>query len=115
MVLVLVLVWSRLLVRVCWSILLSFVGATTIVLCGATTIVLCGATTIVLCGTHHPRWLPFHLIGWIGLWLGFGLISSDIFGLCHVCEAIILGRAVSRSISPVNELILGWVFRNELT
>jgi hypothetical protein len=107
MVLVLVLVWSRLLVRVCWSILLSFVGATTIVLCGA--------TTIVLCGTHHPRWLPFHLIGWIGLWLGFGLSSSDIFGLCQVCEAIILGRAVSRSISPVNELILGWVFRNELT
>jgi hypothetical protein len=35
--------------------------------------------------------------------------------LWQVCEAIILGRAVSRSISPVNELILGWVFRNELT
>jgi hypothetical protein len=33
------------------------------VLCGATTIVLCGATTVVLCVTHHPLWLPFHLIG----------------------------------------------------
>jgi hypothetical protein len=52
----------------------SFVlyGATTIVLCGATTLVLCGITTIVLCETQHHLWLPFHLIGWFGLWISFG-------------------------------------------
>jgi hypothetical protein len=50
-------------------------GATIVVLCGATTLDLCGATTLALCGTaplvccrtHHPLWLPFHLIGWFGL------------------------------------------------
>jgi hypothetical protein len=77
------------------SLLVSF-----FVLCGATTLVLYGTTTIVLCGTHHPLWLPFCLIGWFGLWLGFGLSSSDIFGQWQDCEAIILGRVVSRSISP---------------
>jgi hypothetical protein len=93
----------------------SFVlcGATTIVLCGATTLVLCGTTAIALCGTHHALWLSFRLIGWFGLWLGFGLSSGDIFGLWlgfglssgeiiglwQDCEAIILGGAVSQSIS----------------
>jgi hypothetical protein len=49
--------------------------------------ILCGATTLVLCGTHHPMWLPFHLIGWFGLWLGFALSSGDNLGQC--CEATI--------------------------
>jgi hypothetical protein len=50
----------------------------------------CGATTVVLCGTHHPLWLSFYLIGWFGLWLGFGISSDDFFGLWQDCEAIIL-------------------------
>jgi predicted Na+-dependent transporter len=87
------------------------VGATTLALCGTTTLVLYGATTVILYGIHHPLWLCFHLIGWFGLLLGFGLSFGDIFGLWQHCEAIILGRVVSRSISPINELILGWVFR----
>jgi hypothetical protein len=75
----------------------SFVlyGATTVVLCGATslvlyeatTLVLCGATTLILCGTHHPLWLPFCLIGWFGMWFGFGLSSGDNLG--QGCEATI--------------------------
>jgi hypothetical protein len=89
MILVLVLVWSGLLVRVCWLVLLSSVGA----------------TTLVLCGTHHPLWLSFRLICWFGLWLGFGLSSGDIFVLWQHHEAIILGRVVSQSILLVNELI----------
>jgi hypothetical protein len=65
----------------------SFVlyGTTTFVLYGATTLVLYGAAIVVLCGTHHPLWLPFHLIGWFRLWLGFGLSSGDILG--QGCEA----------------------------
>jgi hypothetical protein len=59
------------------------------VLCDATTLVLCGATTVVLCGTHYPMWLSFHLIGWFGLWLGFGLSSGDIFCLWQDHETII--------------------------
>jgi hypothetical protein len=51
------------------------------VLCGTTSLVLYGTTTIVLYGKHHPLWLSFHLIGWFGLWLGFGLSPIDIFGL----------------------------------
>jgi hypothetical protein len=67
----------------------SFVryGAITLILCGATTLVLCGTTTIVLCGTHHPLWLPFHLIGWFGVWLGFRLSFGDNLG--QGCEATI--------------------------
>jgi hypothetical protein len=61
--------------------------ATTLILCGTTTLVLCGATTVVLCGTHHPLWLPFHLIGWFGLWSGFALSSGDNLG--QGCEATI--------------------------
>jgi hypothetical protein len=60
-----------------------------LVLSRATTFVLYGATTVVLCGTYHPLWLSFSLIGWFSLWLGFGLSSSDIFGLQQDCEAII--------------------------
>jgi hypothetical protein len=59
----------------CSSILVS-----SIVLCGTTTLVLCGTTTHVLCETDHHLWLSFHLIGWFGLWLGFGLSSDDILG-----------------------------------
>jgi hypothetical protein len=57
MVLVLVLVWSGLLVQVCWSVPLSSVDnnpcplwITTPVLCGTATPVLCGTATLVLCG-----------------------------------------------------------------
>jgi hypothetical protein len=57
------------------------------VLCGETTLVLCGTTTLVLYGIHHPLWLPFCLIGWFGLWLGFGLSSGDNLG--QGCEATI--------------------------
>jgi hypothetical protein len=57
------------------------------ILCGATTLILYGTTTVVLCGTHHPLWLPFCLIGWFGLWLGFGLSSGDNLG--QGCEATI--------------------------
>jgi hypothetical protein len=42
--------------------------------------VLYWATTLVLYGTHHPLWLPFCLIGWFCLWLGFGLSSDDNLG-----------------------------------
>jgi hypothetical protein len=70
MVLVLVLVWSGLFVQVYWSVLLSFVGATNLVLCET--------ITVVLCGTHHPLWLAFRLIGWFGLWLDFGSIDFSI-------------------------------------
>jgi hypothetical protein len=50
-----------------------------------TTLVLCGIATLVLCGTHHPLWLPFRLIGWFGLWLGFMLSFGDSLG--QGCEA----------------------------
>jgi hypothetical protein len=100
--LVLVLVWSRLLVQVCWSVPLSSVGqqplssmgnnpcplwdsnscpmwATTPVLCGIATLVLCGTTTHVLYGTA-----PLVLCGtttlvlcgtYHPLWLPFHLIG----------------------------------------
>jgi hypothetical protein len=61
--------------------------ATTLILCGAITLVLCGTRTLVLYGTHHPMWLSFYLIGWFGLWLGFGLSSGDNLG--QGCEATI--------------------------
>jgi hypothetical protein len=76
--------------------LVWIIGSSLLVSC----FILYGATTVVLCGTHHPLWLSFHLIGWFGLWLGFGLSSGDIFGPWQDCEAIIFGRAVPRSISP---------------
>jgi hypothetical protein len=57
------------------------------VLCGETTLVLYGTTTLVLYGIHHPLWLPFCLISWFGLWLGFGLSSGDNLG--QGCEATI--------------------------
>jgi hypothetical protein len=79
-----------------WIIGLS-VLVSSFVLCGATTLVLYGTTTIVLCGTHYPIWLSFYLIGWFGLWLGFGLSSSDIFGLWQDHEAIIW---VERFLNP---------------
>jgi hypothetical protein len=44
---------------------------TTLVLYGTTTLVLCGTITHVHCGTP-PLWLSLRLIGWFGLWLGFG-------------------------------------------
>jgi hypothetical protein len=53
----------------------------------ATTLVLCGTTSLVLCGTHHLLWLPFCLIGWFGLWLGFKLSFGDSLG--QGCEATI--------------------------
>jgi hypothetical protein len=67
---------------------LGLFGATTLGLCGETNLLPCGETTVVLYGTHHPLWLPFCLIGWFGLWLGFGLSSSDNLG--QGCEATIL-------------------------
>jgi hypothetical protein len=87
-------------------------GATTLVLYGAITLVLCGVTTLILCGTHHPLWLPLRLIGWFGLWLGFGLSSSDNLG--QGCEATIwvVWFAWQPSIpSPLMNYFLGWVFR----
>jgi hypothetical protein len=87
-------IYSSLLVSslvLCGQQLLSSVGnnpcplwATTLVLCGTTTLVLCG-TVMVLCGTHHPLWLPFHLIGWFGLWLRLSFGDS----LGQGCEATI--------------------------
>jgi hypothetical protein len=76
----------------------SFVlcGTTTLVLCGTTTFALCGTTTIVLYGTHHPLWLPFYLIGWFGLWSGFGLSPGDNLGFLY-----------SHSGSMYDNLILG--------
>jgi hypothetical protein len=62
-------------------------GTVTLVLYGTATLVLYGTTTLVLCGTHHPLWLPFHLIGWFGLWLGFSLSFGDSLG--QGCEATI--------------------------
>jgi hypothetical protein len=100
MVFILVLVWSGLLVRVCLLVLLSSMGQQPLSSVGATTLILYGTTTLVLCGTHHPLWLSFCLISWFGLCLDFGICSNDIFGLWQDCEAIILGQAVSRSISP---------------
>jgi hypothetical protein len=52
-----------------------------------TTLILCGMATLVLYGTHHPLWLPFRLIGWFGLWLGFRLGFGDSLG--QGCEATI--------------------------
>jgi hypothetical protein len=69
----------------CGETTLVLCGTTTFVLCGRT-LVLCGTTTLVLCGTP-PLWLSFHLLGWFGLWLGFGLSSGDILG--QGCEATI--------------------------
>jgi hypothetical protein len=75
-----------------WATTLVLCGTTTLVLCGSTTLVLCGTTTLVLCGTvmvlcgtHHPLWLPFHLIGWFGLWLRLSFGDS----LGQGCEATI--------------------------
>jgi hypothetical protein len=62
-------------------------GTTTLVLCGTTTLILYGTTTLVLCGTHHPLWLPFRLICWFDLWLGFRLSFGDSLG--QGCEATI--------------------------
>jgi hypothetical protein len=60
----------------------SFVlcGAPTVVLYRATNLILYGTIVVVLCEAHHPLWLPFRLIGWFGLWLGFGLSSGDNLG-----------------------------------
>jgi hypothetical protein len=90
----------------------SFVlyGETTHVLYEATTLVLYWTIIIVLCGTCHPLWLSFRSIGWFGLWLGFELSSSVIFGLRQDCEAIIWIEQFLDPFPPINELILGWVF-----
>jgi hypothetical protein len=74
-------------------------------------LVFCGATTLVLCGTHHLLWLPFHLIGWFGLWVDFGLSSGDNLG--QGCEATILGRVVCVATCdpvPFNELFFALGF-----
>jgi hypothetical protein len=73
--------------------------------------VLCGTTTIVLYGAHHPLWLSVCLTGWFVLWLGFGLGYSDIFGLWQDREIIFWVKWFLDPFPPVNELILGWVFR----
>jgi hypothetical protein len=75
------------------------------------TLVLCGTATLVLCGTQHPLWLPFHLIDWFGLWLGFRLSFGDSLG--QGCEATNLGRVVcvaALDLIPFNELIFGLGF-----
>jgi hypothetical protein len=75
------------------------------------TLVLCGTATLVLCGTHHPLWLPFRLIGWFSLWLGFRLSFGDSLG--QGCDATILGCVVCvATLDPIpfNELIFGLGF-----
>jgi hypothetical protein len=71
------------------------------------TLVHCGTTTLILFGTHHPLWLSFHLIGWFGLWLGFGLSYVDIFGLWQDREAIFWVKRFLKPFLRVNELIFG--------
>jgi hypothetical protein len=78
--------WAATLV-LCGTTTLVLHGTSTLVLCGTATLVLCGTATLVLCGTHHPLWLPFCLIGWFGLWLGFRLSFGDSLG--QGCEATI--------------------------
>jgi hypothetical protein len=90
----------------------SFVlcGATTLVLCGITTLVLCGTITVVLCGHTPPSGVIFSF-NWLVWWLGFGLSSGDIFSLWQDREAIFWVEQFLDSFPPLNELILGWVFR----
>jgi hypothetical protein len=69
-------------------------------------------SSFVFCWTHHPLRLSFRLIGGFGLWLGFGLSSSDILG--QGCEATIwvVWFAWQPLIpSPLMNEFLGWVFR----
>jgi hypothetical protein len=70
-----------------WDINPCPLWATTLVLCGTTPLVLCRTATLILYGTHHPLWLPFCLIGWFCLWLGFRLSFGESLG--QGCKATI--------------------------
>jgi hypothetical protein len=58
---------------------LSSMGQQPLSSVGVTTLVLYGITTVVLYGTHHPLWLSFQVIGWFGLWLGFGFSQVNLW------------------------------------